>query len=268
MDAEPRFPFELEKEVFETAALAYPETIPTLLLVARRVSVWVEPFLYRTSPTFIANAVRCLVLDYSCPINNGTLSLLARCTRVTAVGMNAKDTADTLLPALAALPLQRFAGFLSHLLPTDLHAGGGLTLNADDTLAHTFWQQLTHLDVFETLDTARGRAARALLPRLPRLTHLAVGHAGVLPVIRHLLVDTLQSCAHLQVLVVLGHPNVAGSGKQPLPRLLRDPRVVILVRADLTWDDSVLPTPNLWTTAEQFLQRKRRNEVGPDEYWA
>ncbi|KAJ6596623.1 hypothetical protein B0H10DRAFT_757845 [Mycena sp. CBHHK59/15] len=41
------FPSELEQEIFETAAVAYPKTIPTLLLVCHRVHVWIEPLLYR-----------------------------------------------------------------------------------------------------------------------------------------------------------------------------------------------------------------------------
>lgn len=40
MDAQPVFPMDLEREIFETAALLHPRGIPTLLLVARRVLVW------------------------------------------------------------------------------------------------------------------------------------------------------------------------------------------------------------------------------------
>lgn len=40
MASDPFFPVELEREIFETAALLYPATIPSLLRVARRVLVW------------------------------------------------------------------------------------------------------------------------------------------------------------------------------------------------------------------------------------
>jgi hypothetical protein len=40
MAPEPVFPFDLEREVFETTALMYPATIPTLLRVARRILTW------------------------------------------------------------------------------------------------------------------------------------------------------------------------------------------------------------------------------------
>ncbi|KAF7354180.1 hypothetical protein MVEN_01105700 [Mycena venus] len=43
----PHFPPELEREIFQIAALAHQRTIPTLMLVAARVKHWVEPLLYR-----------------------------------------------------------------------------------------------------------------------------------------------------------------------------------------------------------------------------
>ncbi|KAJ7182911.1 hypothetical protein C8R43DRAFT_1116525 [Mycena crocata] len=41
-------PAELEREIFRLAAKICPQTAPTLLRVARRVLVWVEPLLYET----------------------------------------------------------------------------------------------------------------------------------------------------------------------------------------------------------------------------
>ncbi|KAJ6505248.1 hypothetical protein C8R45DRAFT_1181366 [Mycena sanguinolenta] len=47
MFGDPRLPPELERGVFEIAALAQPTWVPVLMLVARRVKCWVEPCLYR-----------------------------------------------------------------------------------------------------------------------------------------------------------------------------------------------------------------------------
>ncbi|KAJ7489020.1 hypothetical protein FB451DRAFT_1166749 [Mycena latifolia] len=44
----PVFPSELERRIFETAAELHLSLIPTLLRVAPRVQVWIEPLLYRT----------------------------------------------------------------------------------------------------------------------------------------------------------------------------------------------------------------------------
>ncbi|KAJ7917091.1 hypothetical protein B0H13DRAFT_340129 [Mycena leptocephala] len=43
----PAFPLELEREIFMTAAIIHEGMIPTLLRVAHRVLVWIEPLLYR-----------------------------------------------------------------------------------------------------------------------------------------------------------------------------------------------------------------------------
>ncbi|KAF7369274.1 P-type phospholipid transporter [Mycena venus] len=48
LDSTLTLPTELEQEIFTMAATIHEETMPTLLRVARRVFVWVEPLLYRT----------------------------------------------------------------------------------------------------------------------------------------------------------------------------------------------------------------------------
>ncbi|KAJ7321089.1 hypothetical protein DFH08DRAFT_889920 [Mycena albidolilacea] len=49
----PRVPADMEREIFEIAALARPTAIPILMLVAKRVKDWVEPLLYRVLVIFI-----------------------------------------------------------------------------------------------------------------------------------------------------------------------------------------------------------------------
>ncbi|KAJ6550049.1 hypothetical protein B0H19DRAFT_1160293 [Mycena capillaripes] len=39
-------PPELERLIFEIAALESPKSMPALILVARRVQIWIEPLLY------------------------------------------------------------------------------------------------------------------------------------------------------------------------------------------------------------------------------
>ncbi|KAJ7131416.1 hypothetical protein C8R44DRAFT_850141 [Mycena epipterygia] len=47
-DSVPFFPPELEREIFESAAELYPDTIPSLLLVSQRVNEWIERIKYNT----------------------------------------------------------------------------------------------------------------------------------------------------------------------------------------------------------------------------
>ncbi|KAJ7928326.1 hypothetical protein B0H13DRAFT_2311607 [Mycena leptocephala] len=49
MHPNPAFPPDLEREIFGTTALMYPGEMPTLLRVARRVLIWIEPLLYRVT---------------------------------------------------------------------------------------------------------------------------------------------------------------------------------------------------------------------------
>ncbi|KAJ7743691.1 hypothetical protein DFH07DRAFT_943151 [Mycena maculata] len=44
---EPKLAVELERQIFELAASLYPRTMPVLILVGRRVKIWIEPLLYR-----------------------------------------------------------------------------------------------------------------------------------------------------------------------------------------------------------------------------
>ncbi|KAJ7473692.1 hypothetical protein B0H11DRAFT_1340732 [Mycena galericulata] len=43
---DPLLPPEIEKRIFEVAALSSPKSVPALLLVARRVKIWIEPVLF------------------------------------------------------------------------------------------------------------------------------------------------------------------------------------------------------------------------------
>ncbi|KAJ7879703.1 hypothetical protein B0H13DRAFT_1571256, partial [Mycena leptocephala] len=44
----PLLPPELERIIFELAAFVNPASMPSLLLVAPRVKIWIEPLLYET----------------------------------------------------------------------------------------------------------------------------------------------------------------------------------------------------------------------------
>ncbi|KAF7311817.1 hypothetical protein MIND_00192200 [Mycena indigotica] len=295
-----RLPVELEREIFETTALMNAERIPTLLLVARRVLVWLEPLLYRTlhvgltpadagqfkalrakSPAFIASAVRRLVLyeenNWDLDADN-TLSTFALCTGTTAVAVHGTIASAGLLPLLSKLQLTHFSGFLTDILPihpSTVPAPGDL-LPAHGVRTHSFCKRLTHLDLFEPLadESAAAALVLAVLPHLPCLTHLAISHFEAIAEIAAPLVGLLQSCARLQLLVVLNHdrsartPSLARTRATvgAVPESLRDPRFVMCSYQH--WAEGVFTTPNFWTTAEHFLERKRRKEVDQNDFWA
>ncbi|KAF9526879.1 hypothetical protein CPB83DRAFT_837032 [Crepidotus variabilis] len=53
-----RLPFELEREIFEIAASAYPKCVPIIIRLARRFQKWFEPELYRILRTGEDNVIR------------------------------------------------------------------------------------------------------------------------------------------------------------------------------------------------------------------
>ncbi|KAJ7052111.1 hypothetical protein C8F01DRAFT_634025 [Mycena amicta] len=294
-DDEPRLPRELEREIFYTAALLDPSTIPTLLRVARRVLTWVEPLLYRTlefrnrpyhfsqlnaastkPPEFLARAVRCVVLyaepDYARDYEaaGGTLSM---CTGVTGLALAGGISVQHLVPFLSAMPIQRFAGFFSQIMDVTKESP------SEAIAAHPLLRRLTHIDLFDSLDTRNGFAIIGILHSLPFLTHLAIARGpqvvshinaiSSLPFLTHLgiyrpigsinticrwLEPTLKTCQSLRILAVLNYVD-----DRDVPESFRDPRFVLC--SCESWIDGLLDGPNFWTVAEDFVARKRRGEV-------
>ncbi|KAJ7923595.1 hypothetical protein B0H13DRAFT_1602381 [Mycena leptocephala] len=153
MSTEPVLPAELEREVFETAALIYPEIIPTLLRVARRVHIWIEPLLFRvlrvvsanrdmvltllnSRPPEFCHAVRHLGLEDGCSLDEGR-QLLSLCKNVINFSSNYFFTHPTLLPILAEMRVEQLSLTLHELFGTE-----------PIDLIHTLFRSLTHLDTF------------------------------------------------------------------------------------------------------------------------
>ncbi|KAJ7052123.1 hypothetical protein C8F01DRAFT_1376461 [Mycena amicta] len=286
-DDEPRLPRELEQKIFQTTALLHSSMIPPLLRVAHRVLIWVEPLLYRVlivggspgaqlnaasskPPAFLARAVRCLVLDGGFDYE-AARSTLSFCSGVTALAVAGRDSADKLLPTIAVMPIQRIAVYLSGIMHiTDAS-------RPEEIAAHPVFHCLTHLDFFETISGTIS-ALIALLPCLPRLTHLAFGDSGPLDTISEPMEHILRNCRSLQVLVVLYYDRSSrpvGSavrwaaramGEIMIPESLCDPRLVL--SSYELWCEGVLDGPNYWTVAEDFIARKRRGEIDANNFWA
>ncbi|KAJ7053588.1 hypothetical protein C8F01DRAFT_1166798, partial [Mycena amicta] len=289
-------------EIFYTAALLHPSTIPTLLRVARRVLIWVEPLLYRTlqignrprhisqlnaastkQPEFLARAVRCVVLHAN-PTYHGDIETLCLCTGVTGLAIIGDTYAENLLLAVSAMPIQRFAGFFFQVLCVTEQSP------PEEIPARPLLRCLTHLDLFDSLDTPIGLTIMRILPTLPFLTHLAIIQApqvihhidaiSSLPFLTHFginypigpldalcgpLEPILKTCRSLRIVAVLTH-NALNLTSRDVPDILRDPRFVLCLWR--SWSEGVLDGPNHWTIAEDFVARKRRGEVDANVFWA
>ncbi|KAJ7824961.1 hypothetical protein B0H14DRAFT_3468866 [Mycena olivaceomarginata] len=214
-------PPELECMIFETAALAHPTSIPSLILVAR----WVKHRVIETKPPgFLQNSVRYLHID--APIKHsdlqtigapysGVMNMFHYCTGI-AMGPGALGGVQNLR-------------FLTISLRQFLHC-------CSFTKVHSMLVNITHLELLET-GNFRGEVLAAHLPLLPRLTHLALDS---------ILLD-----------VPFYEPT---KHSRNVHLLLEDSRLVCVDqetdwRAD--WLHGVTTGENYWTTSEAFIAARR-----------
>nr|GAT48989.1 predicted protein [Mycena chlorophos] len=212
---DPRLPPELEQQIFETAALLHPGTIPALLVTARRVQEWTEPMLYRVlrfklgtpqteaflhalrtkPPHFPARSVRYIVFEAHMPMlpPEVGLEVLQKCPGIVHFGTTKSFTGRVVLDALRGLPNLRVLTL------------GLSSLDSDNSeLLVSALERVTHLTM---LDSYRANIIELLL-RLPRLTHFAMKHSmdhsgSPVPLPDpNLFANILSSCRHLQVLLI------------------------------------------------------------------
>ncbi|KAJ6528904.1 hypothetical protein B0H19DRAFT_533411 [Mycena capillaripes] len=274
MASNPVFPVELEREIFGITALVHPSAAPTLLRVARRVLIWIEPLLYRVvrlssgrgdmkdvilkaaeskPPEFFRKSVRHLCVEFPTSVDEA-VQILKLCSGVVDVGFNRGSSHPQFLPILADMKLQRFAGcllaFFGQGNPTDLR--------------HPLFALITHLDVFDSVGDGLNEIC-AQIPTLPALTHLALYKNVPDGAVEALTRD----CPLLKLLFVLwptDDPDVYEAGR--VPRIY-DVRYVMALYTD-TWEDwqaSARGLAHLWSRGEDFIARKRRGEIEATRYW-
>ncbi|KAJ6583475.1 hypothetical protein DFH09DRAFT_978497 [Mycena vulgaris] len=279
--AEPRFPPEIEIEIFETTALIHPTAIPALLRVAHRIRTWIEPLLYRVvradkdppysdlthavlhaatsgskPPKFLEGAVRHLFLDSSAPWSEDeALTVLRRCTGVINFAAIAAYSNPSILPILAGMYVQRFAVCLENLF--------GAYAAID--LTHGCFAFITHLDIFDTITEGETRICKDV-PKLPALTHLCLNNDVPWDVVETLLTQ----CPRLELFVDLWPYTAtmrAFGWAQQTP--VSDVRFVVGVYHDYwaDWETGARGGANFWSSADDFVARKRRGEIEAGFYW-
>ncbi|KAJ7255994.1 hypothetical protein C8J57DRAFT_1517714 [Mycena rebaudengoi] len=183
----PAFPPELEREIFEIAAIEIPQSMPQLVRVARRVCVWIEPLLCRTlilAPTWKLDPdVLRLVIEINPSKFAKYLQNFLDCHGIR--NLTFSHPVPEILPALEAMKLHRFSVSLSHLLdrsPVDP--------------ARPLFRTLTHLDLWDS-DTEF--LTELPFDQFPALTHLSVNDLNT----RYspFLTSILRHCTRLCVLV-------------------------------------------------------------------
>ncbi|KAJ7059560.1 hypothetical protein C8F01DRAFT_1144972 [Mycena amicta] len=260
-----QLPLELERKIFKMTARLHPDMRYTVLFVARRVLIWIEPLLYQTlifdegsklpsvpmkPPHFFATNTRHIVLQ---SVDDYTFEVLKLCTGVTHV-------------ALCTIGFHDFLHDLRHIQYLSCHSDDvartvGSTLGGQEAALPVF-ATLTHLELF---DYAFYSSLVEFCACLPALTHLALD-ANILeePEDRdgwsgreNLL---LQRLTNLNLLVLLAESlNRAEYLASNLPRNLSDVRFVITWFED--WSEGASDCHSYWDVADAFVAQKRRGLI-------
>ncbi|KAJ6551285.1 hypothetical protein B0H19DRAFT_1157107 [Mycena capillaripes] len=277
MGTEPVFPLDLEREIFETTAVLYPATIPTLLRVARRVLIWIEPLLYRTirldrswiaqgiaqamqlkPASFFRKSVRHLYISPQARWSAVKVyELLRLCSRLVSLFVVGHLSDPTLLPILEGkAQVRRWGGCLGNLFGSS----PAIDLN------HSFFRTITHLDVFEALNGRNNDQLCLGLTELPALTHLCLNNDASPSIVQRL----LEQCLHLKILLNLWHQLYAISAQKiAASPSVTDARFVVAVWADYwsDWERWARGGTDIWAAADAFVARKRGGEIEASCYW-
>ncbi|KAJ7098205.1 hypothetical protein C8R43DRAFT_1141536 [Mycena crocata] len=265
-------PPELERAIFEIAALLWPSSVPRLVLVSKRVRKWLEPLLYHTL-TVGENGITAYPLYQATPLTTvmrhsqagfrkhvrnlfldlpHTDYILSVCTRVENLWLSSPLDDINLCRLVGSLRLSRFYGDVQPLLRT-------LPPN------HQFFAHLTHLELMGSA----GHVSTADLEiwsnisHLPRLTHLSFNDETFIDIAPAL----LQSCHSLALLIQLQE-----FGPRPdhwySEDLIRDLRFVALSCRYFVkdWQVGVRTGWDYWARAEEFVKERQGGIIATSQF--
>ncbi|KAJ6565295.1 hypothetical protein DFH09DRAFT_1363870 [Mycena vulgaris] len=281
-------PFDLERHVFELAALSHTVSIPPILRVAWRVKHWIETLLYRTlvirrflsegkihgvppcsvetfrrvvqtkPASFLRNAVRHLLFDKIGP--NDVRFILHACPAVTDLFFLVVNKGLPDGPA-AALTFESMA-------PTKMygHPETIFTLTHCASFHQPIFSQLTHFQLFGPWVGSDPSADEEYpltwtdLASLPSLTHLALTVPSLIPVCSKI----LRACPDLRALLILN-----GFFDSPPAELADDPRFVIVPQSNYEedWVRGAVTGMDYWARADVHIAKRISGEVARNIFW-
>ncbi|KAJ6481922.1 hypothetical protein C8R45DRAFT_1151122 [Mycena sanguinolenta] len=160
MESESKLPPELERQIFELAAYSHSKSIPSFLLVVRRVKIWVEPILYSvvvfSNPRYghvcfdpvrlssaiqspaISQHIKNLCVSYPADVSQQYFdTILANCSVVQNLAVLGGH--PNLLQFLSAMPLLRLAAALAFFFPRRVD------------FSHPLFSNITHLYLWDDI---------------------------------------------------------------------------------------------------------------------
>ncbi|KAF8171067.1 hypothetical protein K438DRAFT_2017676 [Mycena galopus ATCC 62051] len=268
MASSPTLPPELEREIFELCALDLPVFIPVLMLVAKRVSEWVEPLLYRTiilshdnpihgyppftddvvlsvsrrkPPAFFHNAVRHLMVLG--PHTSAAEAILTLCTAVENLCVSSVPDGCLSLLDRESPSLRRLYAVLDPMPPP----------------THHMFSRLRHLHLdHDSLDMD---STCPVLAVLPKLTHLSFADVDDFVLASRRILD---SCQFICVLIFFDD-----DATEQKAQLTMDVRCVVMAIPDdfvEDWYQGARHGVDYWTVAETFISKRQTGEINPLHY--
>ncbi|KAJ6566090.1 hypothetical protein B0H19DRAFT_1066440 [Mycena capillaripes] len=268
---EPRLPPELEREIFETAAVSCPTSIPTLMLIAERVKEWVELLLYRVvmvtsfrgrvggfSDIPLDILLRAIAMKPPFLGSNFTFSggattessvgaILAACSAVTH--LSSLRLVPSHLNSLASLrSLSHLTVIIQTLFPR----------NIDFT--HPLFRNATHLELLDyPFSQNTARALCIGLSLIPNLTHFAFYDESLCIHLRPFLGTTL---GQLHCIITRSESYYT---EEAVHRLSHDERFVCIVPTNFNFLDGWVRSPgggeDYWAIVEAFIAARRAGKV-------
>ncbi|KAJ7916983.1 hypothetical protein B0H13DRAFT_1996073, partial [Mycena leptocephala] len=281
------FPEDLERCIFESAALIHPDCIPALLLVAHRVKIWIEPLFYKVVTIYGPPSSRVpkpnTIFRHSVPafynfMKSKPASFFPDNVRhIQLVGVPIVEILKALAACNATINLALFDVSCVKGDAALLDLLGAFSLQRL-SVRHLYWlnpnspkwdfahplSQITHLD----LPGNHGEqwADWSLLASIPRLTHLSFSEDFLPTSSRFQIFDTiLEHCKSLQVLAIVFSYLAMLKFIVPTLRLQPsslDPRVVLVVVADrqAEWETGARGGDDYWITAERLVEKHRAGD--------
>ncbi|KAJ7158156.1 hypothetical protein C8R46DRAFT_410651 [Mycena filopes] len=267
----PRLPPDLERLIFEDAALSHLISMPTLMLVAWRVRSWVEPLLYRLLCVTTHNGRRGFPII---PVEVLLQALDSRSPLMASVECvffhripSRYSPSATLNALLAACPritnLSSLVGFGASLKAVEsLQNLRRLAINVRELFypgsvdfAHPLFRNITHLELFDVLGEEGAQAASSeygAMVNIPNLSHIAFNGPWLCTVMEPLFQahgERLRCFVFLSDLVLMDGSHI--------------PQFVHIHQTDFLgdWLRGIHTGEDYWDLAERFIAGKRAGRV-------
>ncbi|KAJ7290103.1 hypothetical protein C8J57DRAFT_336693 [Mycena rebaudengoi] len=276
-------PQELERAVFETAALLSHTQIPTLMLVALRFHTWLQPILYRVLVYFGSKDFSTWhrfppIGDELLPERAALLQKHARHLLIQNLYLSPFAEIHRLLAVCTAVRGlacycridPSFIPYFDRIRPQLLCVDAGDLFDGPPDFSHSLFSSITHLALTDINISAYSDESWKSLASLPSLTHLGFDAYSSVPA--RLLHVLLEEPKRLQVLIlIVADMRFLNDTDNPVSAYpTHDVRFIMAAYDDDfvgDWIRGAWGQADVWDRADNFIRLKRRGKVPRDAYF-